>query len=88
MSKNNSPNQIQISVMNADEKMFAHGLEVVVQQHLQRGKLTMIQIGGILRHAATMVDLRIRAHLKEDQGPQIEVAPAGLETRIKPPTGD
>jgi len=83
----NHSRQVAIIVMNADEKAFAQGLEIVVQQHLQRGKLSMIQIGGILRHAATMVDLRVRVEVKEQGQPKVVVAPPGLDRQIKPPTG-
>ena len=88
MSNGNTPSQGQIIVMSADEKAFARDLEVLVQQHLQRGKLSMIQVGGILQHAATMTDLNVRGHLVGPQGPHIAVAPAGLDRQIRPPTGE
>ena len=78
----------QIIVMTAEEKVLGHDLEVLVQQHLQRGKLSMVQVAGILRHAATMVDLRVRGEMHQQAQPKIQVAPSGLDRAIKPPTGE
>jgi len=86
MSNHDGPKQVKITVIDANQKALAHDLEVTVQHHLNGGKLSMMEVAGILRHVATLLDLRIMQHVRGAQqpAPQIMRAPAGLDQQIEP----
>lgn len=90
MSNGNGPNQVRMIVISAEQKALAHDLEVVVQQHLQRGDVSMVVAAGMLRHVAALLDLRVMQHVRgaQQEGPQVMRAPAGLDQQIRPPTGE